>query len=270
MDQENIAIIGAGAIACGLAVTASLAPDVASVHLWARSEDSAERARERIAALLERLEDPVAQAPLAVDCERAALRSATFMVEAIAEDLEAKSELLGRLARESLAQDAILATTTSSLPLEALAAASGVPERFVALHVFNPVTRMELVELAFPDAAAAQTRARARALCEALGKTAIEVPDSPGFVVNRLLFPYLFDAVRLLEQTGMEAAEIDACMALGAGHPLGPLAVLDLVGLDVSAAIGERIGIEVPLRLRELVAAGQLGRKTGAGFHQHP
>ena len=113
--------------------------------------------------------------------------------------------------------------------------------------MFNPVPKMELVELAFPPAASEQTRERARALCEALGKTAVEVPDTAGFVVNRLLFPYLFEAVRLMERTGLEPEAIDTCMRLGAGHPLGPLALLDLVGLDVAAAIGRSIGAEVPV-----------------------
>ena len=150
-----------------------------------------------------------------------------------------------------------------------LARATGHPERFVALHVFNPVPKMDLVELAFPPEATEQTRERARALCAALGKTAVEVPDTPGFVVNRLLFPFLFDAVRLMESTGLDAEAIDTCMQLGAGHPMGPLALLDLVGLDVSAAIGRTIGVEVPARVEELIAAGALGRKAGRGFHTY-
>jgi len=128
---------------------------------------------------------------------------------------------------------------------------------------------MDLVELAFPPAASEQTRSRALALCEALGKTAVEVPDTPGFVVNRLLFPYLFDAVELLERTGMEPKAVDTCMKLGAGHPLGPLALLDLVGLDVSKAIGETIGAKVPARVEALIAEGALGRKSGRGFHTY-
>ena len=163
----------------------------------------------------------------------------------------------------------MLATTTSSLPVSELAQATGHPERFVALHVFNPVPKMDLVELAFPPEATDETRARARALCEALGKTAVEVPDTPGFVVNRLLFPYLFDAVRLMESTGLDAEAIDTCMCLGAGHPMGPLALLDLVGLDVSAAIGRTIGAEVPERVEALIAEGALGRKAGRGFHTY-
>jgi 3-hydroxyacyl-CoA dehydrogenase len=128
---------------------------------------------------------------------------------------------------------------------------------------------MQLVELSFPPQATEETRERARQLCEALGKTPVEVPDIPGFVVNRLLFPYLFSAVELLAQTGMAPEDIDNCMTLGAGMPMGPIALLDYVGLDVSQAIGESIGVPVPARLLELVEAGTLGRKTGAGFYSY-
>jgi 3-hydroxybutyryl-CoA dehydrogenase len=125
------------------------------------------------------------------------------------------------------------------------------------------------VELVFPAGASERTRARAWALCAALGKTAVEVPDTPGFVVNRLLFPFLFEAVRLMERTGLDAEAIDTCMRLGAGHPMGPLALLDHVGLEVSAAIGRTIDVEVPARIEELIAEGALGRKTGRGFHPY-
>jgi 3-hydroxybutyryl-CoA dehydrogenase len=150
--------------------------------------------------------------------------------------------------------------------VQALAEASGRPERFVGLHVFNPVTKMQLVELVFPREASDATRARALALCETFEKTPVEVPDIPGFVVNRLLFPYLFSAVRLMEETGLAPEDIDTCMKLGAGHPMGPLALLDLVGLDVSIAIGETIGEPVPARLTELAGEGALGRKSGRGL----
>ena len=159
--------------------------------------------------------------------------------------------------------DTVLATTTSSLSVAGLAEASGRPDRFAALHVFNPVEKMELVELSFPPRRPRETRRELRELCERLGKTAVEVPDAAGFVVNRLLFPYLFDAVRLLEQSGIDPESVDTCMKLGAGHPMGPLALLDFVGLDVAAAIGESIGAEVPDRVRELMAEGKLGRKAG-------
>ena len=128
---------------------------------------------------------------------------------------------------------------------------------------------MKLVELAFPAGAGDETRRRSHALCEALGKTAVEVPDSPGFVVNRLLFPYLFSAVEFLEESGMEPKDVDACMSLGAGHPMGPLALLDFVGLDVAVAIGDAIDAAVPERLRALVADGALGKKAGRGLYDY-
>jgi 3-hydroxybutyryl-CoA dehydrogenase len=121
----------------------------------------------------------------------------------------------------------------------------------------------------FPEAASAATRSRARKFCATLGKTAVEVPDMPGFVVNRLLFPFLFEAVRLQESTGLDAEAIDTCMQLGAGHPMGPLALLDLVGLDVSASIGRVIGTDVPPVIDRMIAAGTLGRKSGRGFYRY-
>ena len=137
--------------------------------------------------------------------------------------------------------NADLATTTSSLERRRDRRGGGHPEQLFGLHVFNPVPRMKLVEVCFPDGAAEASREKALAWCAALGKTAVEVPDQAGFVVNRLLFPYLFDAVRMMERTGMEAGEVDTCMKLGAGHPMGPLALLDFVGLDVAEAIGDAL-----------------------------
>jgi 3-hydroxybutyryl-CoA dehydrogenase len=262
---ERLAIVGSGAIATGLAAAVAAAGDE-PVTLCARSEASAERARARIATLCERFEPPVSHANVSVVASEAPPGDATFIIEAIAEHLDAKQQLLAELARLS-GKDVILASTTSSLSIEQLAAASHVPDRFVGLHVFNPVTRMELVELVFPARATQDTRERARALCDALGKTAVDVPDLPGFVVNSLLFPFLFSAVELLAKTGIGAEDLDSCLRLGAGHAMGPLAVLDMVGLDVSIAIGERIGVAVPQPVYELVAAGKLGRKSGEGFH---
>ena len=263
--DERLAIVGSGAIACGLAATAA---HHGPVLLLARSEDSADRARRTVEKTLARLDAEVDPEHVQIVTDRDALARAEFVVEAIVEDHDVKAGLLAEL-DQLLAPEAILASTTSSLSIERLATESGRAERFVGLHVFNPVTKMHLVELIFPAAATAQTRARALALCNAFEKTPVEVPDVPGFVVNRLLFPYLFSAVRLLEQTGMDPSAIDTCMRLGAGHPMGPLALLDLVGLDVSAAIGETIGEPVPDRIRELIAEGSLGRKSGRGFHSY-
>jgi 3-hydroxybutyryl-CoA dehydrogenase len=263
--QERLTIVGSGAIACGIAAAAARG---GPLSLWARTDESARRARDTVNRLCGRLSGEFNAAHVHVVTDESALADATFVVEAIVEDAAAKSELLARVARET-DERAILATTTSSLSIESLAQASGRPQRFVGLHVFNPVTKMKLVELAFPQAAADDTRARAEALCVALGKVAVEVPDTPGFVVNRLLFPYLFDAVRLLERSDMVAADIDTCMQLGAGHPMGPLALLDLVGLDVARAIAEEIGVEVPELIDRLIADGALGRKSGRGFHDY-
>jgi 3-hydroxybutyryl-CoA dehydrogenase len=265
--RERVGIAGSGAIACGLAVAAS---EHDEVLLWARSEGSAERARERVAKTCAKLNGFDAER-VRIVTDLDALAKATFLVEAVIEHHESKSAMLadlGELARHADV-GAVLATTTSSLSIAELAHASGHPENFVGLHPFNPVPKMRLIELAFPPEASDETRRRARELCESFGKVPVEVPDIPGFVVNRLLFPYLFNAVELLVETRMTPEAIDECMTLGAGMPMGPLALLDYVGLDVSKAIGESIGARIPDRLAGLVEEGRLGRKTGRGFYNY-
>ena len=257
MSEPNpnirLGIAGSGAIAIGLAKAAG--PNVDTV-LRARSEESAERARSR-------LDDNVR-----VVTDISELGDRTYVVEAIAEDHDTKVALLTEV-NQQLAEDAVLATTTSSLSVNKLAQDSGRAQKFAGLHVFNPVHRMDLVELAFPDDADDATRAASTDLCEAMGKTVVEVPDVPGFVVNRLLFPFAFQAVQLAQETGLKPADIDSCMKLGAGHPMGPLALLDFVGLDVSAAIGEQVGADVPQRVYDLIDQGHLGRKSGSGFYEY-
>jgi 3-hydroxybutyryl-CoA dehydrogenase len=248
---ERLGIIGGGAIALGIARVAAEHGDVV---MWVRSDSSAQRVEEKV------------KGDVTVTTELDGLEGADVVVEAIAEDLEVKTDLYRRLPP---LEDALIATTTSSLSINVLAEASGRAEHFAGLHVFNPVHKMPLVELVFPDAATEATRDRARALCEHLGKTAVEVPDVPGFVVNRLLFPFLFSAARLAEETGLDPEAIDTCMKLGANHPMGPLALLDFVGLDVAVAIGEQIGADVPERVRALAAEGALGRKSGRGFYAY-
>jgi 3-hydroxybutyryl-CoA dehydrogenase len=264
--QEKLAIAGSGTIAAGLAAVA--APH-GEVLLWARSTASAERVKAAVAKHCEKLPELNGCADnVRVVTDLETLAEATFLVEAVVEDPDHKGPLLAELA-SCTGPDEILATTTSSLSIAELAQASGHPDRFVGLHVFNPVPRMELIELAYGPDTRDDVRQRTRALCEALGKTPVEVPDTPGFVVNRLLFPYLFSAVELMVQSGMEPADVDRCMALGAGMPMGPIALLDFVGLDVSQAIGETIGAAVPARLAELVASGSLGRKSRRGFYEY-
>jgi 3-hydroxybutyryl-CoA dehydrogenase len=202
------------------------------------------------------------------------LEGCDLVVEAVVEEMDAKVDLVKTLAKAC--PDAHLATTTSSLGVAALAAKAKETDRVFGLHPFNPVVRMELIELCLPQGVSDEVGPRARAWCEAMGKTVVEVPDEPGFVVNRLLFPYLFDAVRLLEQTGMKPEEVDRCMTLGAGYPMGPLALLDLVGIDVAIAIGQALHADSddehhrpPGRLTTLVGEGKLGRKSGAGFYDY-
>jgi 3-hydroxybutyryl-CoA dehydrogenase len=250
---ERLGIAGCGAIAKGFARVASGHGDVV---LWARRPDAAAEARAELG-------DDVT-----VTSEFSDLAGCTYVVEAVVEDADVKGDLLRRLAA-LVNGSTVIGTTTSSLSIEELAAASGLPERFAGIHVFNPVEKMPLVELVFPSVASDETRARSAALCEALGKTCVEVPDTPGFVVNRLLFPLLFNAVRLMDEHALDPATVDACMKLGAGHPMGPLKLLDFVGLDVAASIGEQIGEEVPERVRTLVRDGRLGRKSGRGFYDY-
>jgi 3-hydroxybutyryl-CoA dehydrogenase len=265
---ERPAVAGSGAIACGVAACAS---QLSSVWLLARTDASAWRAEEAAQGEARKL-DGGAPERIRVTTDPADIAECDLIVEAIAEDLDAKSALHSTVA--AAAPKADLATTTSSLSIGDLAAASGAPDRFFGLHVFNPVTRMELIEVCFADDVRQGLRERVLNWCAALGKTAIEVPDQTGFVVNRLLFPYLFEAVRLKEQSGMSAEDVDTCMRLGAGHPMGPLKLLDFVGLDVAAAIGRSLdehgagsGADVvPDLISELVAAGKLGRKSGEGF----
>jgi len=259
--SERIGIAGGGAIASGLACVAA---EHGQVVVWARRPDAASAKVEKLIAK----RGGVGAGNVSISDDLEALRGATFIVEAIAEQQDAKAALLRELGGAAT-NGTILATTTSALSIAQLADATGRPERFVGLHVFNPVPKMDLVELVFPPAADGETRERSHALCAALGKTAVEVPDTPGFVVNRLLFPFLFDAVALLEQSGLEPQAIDDCMRMGAGHPMGPLALLDYVGLDVAAAIGRSIGAEVPARVQAMIAEGACGKKAGRGFYAY-
>jgi 3-hydroxybutyryl-CoA dehydrogenase len=267
---KHPAIAGSGTIATGLAATATA---TGKTLLLARSDASAWRAEEKATAACAKI-DGADSSRLKVTTEPGDLADCDIIVEAVIEEAKVKGELLAILGDS--APDADLATTTSSLSVGEIGKASGHGERFFGLHVFNPVPRMKLVELCFPDAVGDGVKERALAWCGALGKTAVEVPDQAGFVVNRLLFPYLFDAVRMLERTGMEAGEVDSCMTLGAAHPMGPLAVLDFVGLDVAEAIGDALHADSdepahkpPGLMVEMVGEGKLGRKSGAGFYDY-
>ncbi len=265
---DSPGIAGSGAIATGLAAVSTT---TAETILLARSEASAWRAEEKVVAACAKIEG-AEPSRLRVTTDPRDLADCDVVVEAIIEKVEPKGELIATVAEAC--PDADLATTTSSLSIATIAEAAGT-DRLFGLHVFNPVPRMQLVEVCFPDGAAG-AREKALAWCAALGKTAVEVPDQAGFVVNRLLFPYLFDAVRMVERTGMGAGEVDACMKLGAGYPMGPLALLDFVGLDVAEAIGDQLFADSgdnahkpPGLIVEMIGEEKLGRKSGQGFYSY-
>jgi 3-hydroxybutyryl-CoA dehydrogenase len=196
-----------------------------------------------------------------------------IVVEAIVEALEPKVKLF-RALDEVLPRDAVLGTNTSSLPVTDLAAATAHPERVVGIHFFNPVPVMKLVELVTTLVTSGPALARAEAFVAGLGKEAIRAPDRSGFVVNRLLVPYLLDAIREVEAGTAGVAEIDRAMVLGCGHPMGPLALCDFVGNDTLLRISEIMFQEFrerrfapPALLRRVVAVGWTGRKAGRGFY---
>ena len=204
-----------------------------------------------------------------------ALTDCDLVIESVVEDLEVKKELFKRLDL-AVKDEAILATNTSTLPVVDLAVVTERPERVCGIHFFNPAPMMTLVEIVRPLTASDETIASARAFAESCGKSPVEVKDRAGFIVNALLFPYLNNAVRMLETGTASRDDIDSAMKGGCNFPMGPLALLDLVGLDTSLAILDALYDEfrdpnyaaVPT-LRRMVAAGHLGRKSGQGFHDY-
>jgi 3-hydroxybutyryl-CoA dehydrogenase len=203
------------------------------------------------------------------------LRECDLVLESVVEDLEVKKDLFRRL-DAVVKDDAILATNTSTLPVVELAIVTERPDRVCGIHFFNPAPMMSLVEVVRPLTASDDTIADARAFAEACGKKPVEVKDRAGFIVNALLFPYLNNAVRMLENGTASRDDIDAAMKGGCNFPMGPLAVLDLVGIDTSLAILDALYDEfrdanysaMPL-LRRMVTAGQLGRKANIGFYDY-
>ena len=204
-----------------------------------------------------------------------ALADVDLVIEAATEDRGAKAaifETLGRLTRP----DVVLASNTSSIPIRELGAASGRPERVIGMHFFNPPPVMALLELTPSSETSEETYEHVRAFgTDVLGKTCVRSGDEAGFIVNRLLIPYLFDAIRLYESGFATREDIDTAMRLGLAHPMGPLALSDLIGLDTLLAVGEVLrdafpedpAFDAPKMLRDLVAEGRLGSKSGGGFY---
>ncbi len=204
-----------------------------------------------------------------------AVRTADVVIEAIPEDLELKRRTFARVS-EACPPTALLATNTSSLPVSKIATACANPERVLGLHFFNPPAVMKLLEVVRAEATGEEALQRALEFAKRLGKTAIVVRDAPGFATSRLGLALGLEAMRMLEQGVASAKDIDTAMKLGYGHPMGPLELTDLVGLDVRLAIAEHLERELgpafapPEILRRLVREGRLGRKSGHGFHESP
>jgi 3-hydroxybutyryl-CoA dehydrogenase len=211
-----------------------------------------------------------------VSADPSDLGACSLIVEATVEDLETKGAVL-RDIEAGVGAEVVLATTTSALSITELAAGLGRPEMFVGVHFFNPVRKMRLVEVVAGLATGPDAIARCRAFAEALGKVPLTVPDRAGFLVNRLLIPYLNQAARLVERGGASVEEVDQAKVLGAGHPMGPFALIDLIGVDVCVAIGRSLYEEyhrtadAPTHeLTSRAVAGFLGRKTGKGYYEYP
>ncbi len=277
-----VAVVGAGTMGRGIAQAA--ARSGRAVALVDAEHEQLHAARAAIEATLEHgIERGKLTAPeKAETLERIrletelgeALMDADLVVEAIPEILDAKRELFGELDART-PSSTVLASNTSSLPIAALADATARPERVVGLHFFNPVHAMRLVELVVLPATDSNVRTALEAFVRSLDKQPIVVRDSPGFATSRLGVALGLEAIRMLEEGVASAADIDAAMELGYRHPMGPLKLTDLVGLDVRLSIAEHLAaalddrrFEPPALLRRLVAEGKLGKKSGAGFYR--
>jgi 3-hydroxybutyryl-CoA dehydrogenase len=273
----HVLVVGAGQMGGGIAQV--LAASSRRVTLVDEAPGAAERALERMAASLEKLvakgapytaEEVIGRVEVG-----AGLVPADLMLEAIVEDAAAK-EALFRLADGVLPPEALLASNTSSISITRLAAATRRPERVIGMHFFNPVPVMGLVEVIRGLDTSEETAEAIAALARELGKTPAEARDHPGFVSNRILMPMLNEAAYALMEGVADAESIDTIARLGLSHPLGPLALADLIGLDTCVAIMEVLHEELgnpkyapcPL-LRQYVAAGRLGRKSGRGFFEY-
>ena len=276
MRFSHVLVVGAGQMGGGIAQV--LAASGRKVSLHDAFPGAAESALETMQRSLEKLAekggvhagDVLARVEIVAE-----LVSADLMIEAVVEDADVKKDLFGR-ADEMLPREAILASNTSSIPIASLAEATRRPAQVIGMHFFNPVPILKLVEVISSDQTSNETRAAIVALAEDLGKVPAEARDSPGFVSNRILMPFLNEAAYALQEGVAEPEAIDTIAKLGFAHPMGPLALADLIGLDTCVAIMEVLhdGLGDPKYepcplLREHVAAGRLGRKSGRGFYDY-
>jgi len=282
MTIKRVGVLGSGIMGSGIAEVAAKA----GIEVILRSRKQA-TADAMVAGLDKSLTKQVDRGKLAEEERTAILARVTatanlhdlhdcdLVVESVVEDLAVKKELFKELDLV-VKDDAILATNTSTLPVIEMAVVTDRPDKVVGVHFFNPAPMMSLVEIVRPLTAADDTVAAVTEFAAACGKDPVEVKDRAGFIVNALLFPYLNNAVRMLENGTASRDDIDTAMKGGCNFPMGPLALLDLVGLDTSLAILDALYDEfrdpnyaaVPT-LRRMVAAGHLGRKSGVGFHDY-
>jgi 3-hydroxybutyryl-CoA dehydrogenase len=248
------------------------------------SDDLAEAARGRIAHFLQRKvekgqlgaeEREAALARLTLTTDLSDLAGCDLVIEAIVEDLEAKLTLFAELER-IVRPDALLATNTSALSVTEIAAATSTPERVVGMHFFNPAPLMPLVEIVRAELSSDEAVEAAFAVAERLGKRPIRCHDTPGFVVNRILIPLLNDCIRVLDEARVTPEELDTALTAGAGWPMGPCTLVDLVGIDVHVHASEALYAKLreprmapPPRIVAMKNAGLLGRKSGRGFYRY-
>jgi 3-hydroxybutyryl-CoA dehydrogenase len=282
MSIKRVGIVGTGIMGSGIAET--LAVHGLEVVLRSRAQATADGmvaamekslARQVDKGKMTEADRQAATARVSAVSDLGELAACDIVIESVIEDLGVKKHLFSELDR-ICADHTILATNTSTLPVVEMAMETGRPDKVCGIHFFNPAPVMSLVEVVRTITSSDATIAAARALAETCGKTPVEVKDQAGFIVNALLFPYLNNAVRLLENGVASREGIDAAMKGGCGFPMGPFALLDLVGLDTSVAILDALYQEfrdpnyaaVPL-LRRMVAAERLGRKSGRGFYDY-